>query len=111
MTTSAAATSSGLQAIARPSGGFAMVAIDQRDSLRVMFQAKQADPVTDDMLKDFKVAVAQTLGGSASAMLFDRHFGLPALARIAETHPGCGRILAVDRLVQVPGQPVSDTEL
>jgi sulfofructosephosphate aldolase len=111
MTASAPPVSPGLKAIARPAGGFAMVAIDQRDSLRVMFQAKQAEPVDDAVLKDFKVAVAETLGGSASAMLFDRHFGLDGLARIAERHPGCGRILAVDRLIQQAGQPVSDTEI
>jgi sulfofructosephosphate aldolase len=111
MTISATAIAPGIEEIARPSGGFAMVAIDQRESLRVMFQAKQAEPVSDDMLKDFKLAVAETLGGSASAMLFDRHFGLPGMAKAGELHPGCGRILAVDRLIQPSGQPVSDTEL
>ena len=88
-----------------------MVAIDQRDSLRAMFQAKQTGAVADEMLRDFKVAVAETLGGAASAMLFDRHYGPPGLARLGERHPSCGRILAVDQLIQEPGKPVSDTEL
>jgi sulfofructosephosphate aldolase len=88
-----------------------MVAIDQRDSLRAMFQAKQTGAVADELLRDFKVAVAETLGGTASAMLFDRHYGLPGLARLGERHPVCGRILAVDLLIQEPGKPVSDTEL
>jgi len=100
-----------LDALARPSGGLAMVAIDQRESLRAMFQAKQAAPVSDATLKDFKVAIAEILGGAASAMLFDRDFGLAGLARIATAHPGCGRILAVDRLIQPLGGPVSDTDL
>jgi sulfofructosephosphate aldolase len=102
---------SGLDAIARASGGFAMVAIDQRESLRIMFQAKQPEPVSDETLKAFKVAIAETLGGHASAMLFDRQFGLPAMERGGEVHPQCGRILAVDRLIQEPGQAVTDTEL
>jgi sulfofructosephosphate aldolase len=100
-----------LSPIARASGGLAMVAIDQRESLRAMFQAKQEAPVSDATLKDFKVAVAETLGGTASAMLFDRDFGLPALERIGAVHGGCGRILAVDRLIQPPGGPVNDTDL
>jgi sulfofructosephosphate aldolase len=88
-----------------------MVAIDQRESLRMMFQAKQAEPVSDELLTDFKLAIAETLGGGASAMLFDRHFGLSAMDRARRLHPALGRILAVDRLIQEPGQPVTDTEL
>lgn len=101
----------GLHAIARPSGALAMVAIDQRDSLRSMFQARQSEPVPDDLVADFKIAVAETLGGTASAMLFDRHFGFPALRLARAKHPACGRVLAADRLIQVPGLPVTDTDI
>jgi sulfofructosephosphate aldolase len=110
MTRPAQSAPTGLQSISRGSGGLAMVAIDQRDSLRVMFQAKQSEPVADSLLLDFKTAVAETLGVSASAMLFDRHFGLPAMSRLGMQHSACGKILAVDRLIQEPGQPVTDTE-
>jgi sulfofructosephosphate aldolase len=51
-----------LDAIARPSGTFAMVAMDQRESLRHMFDLAGSGRPDDDVLIDFKVAVAEELG-------------------------------------------------
>lgn len=100
-----------LQVIARESGALAMVAIDQRESLRTMFREKKQKTVSDQLIIDFKKAVAEILAGEASAMLFDRHFGLPALQIARAQHPKCGRILAADRLIQEPEGPVTDTDI
>lgn len=97
--------------LARPSGALAMVAIDQRESLRTMFAEARGGPVTDDILITFKEAVAEMLAPYASAMLFDRHFGMQAFEVAARTAPGCGRILAADALTQLQGGPVESTDI
>ena len=49
-----------LKDITRPSGGFAMLAVDQREAMRLMFAAAGAPvPVTDQHLTDFKVNAAK----------------------------------------------------
>lgn len=100
-----------LAKIARHSGALGMVAIDQRESLRSMLQQHQSGPVDDRQVESFKVAVARNLAPHASAMLFDSQFGMPALAIARELAPACGVIVAADRLIQIPGQPVTDTQL
>ncbi len=48
--------------ITRASGGFAMLAVDQREAMRMMFAAAGAPaPVADSVLTDFKVNAAKTL--------------------------------------------------
>ncbi|MGV2982261.1 hypothetical protein ACNPNP_01035 [Microbacterium sp. AGC85] len=98
-----------LDAIARPSGGFAMVAMDQRESLRHMFDLAGRGRPEDEVIIDFKVAVAEELGPFASGFLADRQFGFD---RVSAALPGStGLILAVDALDQVEGGPVEDTAL
>jgi sulfofructosephosphate aldolase len=99
-----------LDAIARPSGGFAMVAMDQRESLRTMFAEAGAGRVGDATLTAFKLAVASKLGDRASGFLIDRTFGFSRV-RAGALPPGCGLILAADALEQAPGGPVEDTSL
>lgn len=98
-----------LDAIARPSGAFAMVAMDQRESLRHMFDQAGRGRPADDVLIDFKVAVAEELGPLASGFLADRQFGLDRVS--AAVPAGTGLILAVDALDQAEGQPVEDTAI
>lgn len=98
-----------LAAIARASGTFAMVAMDQRESLRTMFDAAGKGRPADDVLIDFKLAVARTLGPMASGFLIDRHYGWEAV-RDANTLRG-GLILAADALEQDDGGPVEETSL
>lgn len=88
-----------------------MVAIDQRESLRTMFQETCRRDISDHVLSDFKVAVARVLAPDASAMLFDRHFGMPAFDAAGVLAPRCGRILAGDRLTQERGEPVTETDI
>ena len=48
--------------ITRASGGFAMLAVDQREAMRMMFAAAGAPaPVADSVLTDFKVNAAKAL--------------------------------------------------
>jgi sulfofructosephosphate aldolase len=97
-----------LDAIARPSGGFAMVAMDQRESLRTMFTEASGVRVGDGAMVEFKTAVARTLGQRASGFLIDRTYGFDRVRR--GMIPGtCGLILAADALDQEPGGPVDET--
>jgi sulfofructosephosphate aldolase len=94
-----------LDALARPTGTFAMVAMDQRESLRTMLRTHGHDP-DDRLLARFKSAVARELGPLASGFLIDRdHLGDVA------PHVPHGLMLAVDLLVQKQGGPVEDTAL
>jgi len=97
-----------LDAIARPSGMFAMVAMDQRESLRTMFAEAGAGRVGDAELVAFKTAVACALGPLASGFLIDRTLGFDHV-RSGLLPAGCGLILAADDLAQEPGRPVEET--
>jgi sulfofructosephosphate aldolase len=91
-------------------GGFAMVALDQRESLRRMFPVVNGAEVGDDTLRAFKQEAIAILSQHASAVLLDRPYGLgadphPPLA------PGCTLIVAADDIEQPPGMPIVDTAL
>lgn len=98
-----------LDVIAHDTGTLAMVAMDQRESLRTMFAEAGRPGVPDEVLVDFKLHVARELGTLASGFLIDRHFGDDE-ARRALTG-GTGFILAADELTQDPGGPVEETDL
>lgn len=94
--------------LARPSGGLALLAIDQRESLRtLMSNAKLASSDTD--LTAFKVAVTEALSPLSSGILIDPAYGLDAVLASGVLAPGCGLIVAADRLVQAPGKPLADS--
>ncbi|MCP9488026.1 MAG: hypothetical protein MSC30_19480, partial [Gaiellaceae bacterium MAG52_C11] len=100
-----------LDALARPSGTFLMVAMDQRESLRTML-AEHGHDATDDRLVAFKLAVARELGAHASGLLIDDAYGSKLVTDAGRLLPeSCGLILAVDALQQPPGGIVEDTEL
>jgi sulfofructosephosphate aldolase len=109
-TTSAPAATT-LDAIARPSGGLAMVAMDQRESLRAMFDAVGAGRPADDVLVRFKLDVAEALGPLASGFLIDRHFGFETVRDGGLLPETTGLILAADALTQIDGGPVEETDL
>ncbi|GAA3154963.1 MULTISPECIES: hypothetical protein [Nonomuraea] len=96
-----------LDLLARPSGGFAMVAMDQRESLRQMFTAATGERVGDDTLREFKLTVAREVGPYASGFLIDQDYGFEQVA--AEGAVSGGLIVAVDSLQQDPDGPVEDT--
>ncbi|WP_240675576.1 hypothetical protein [Cellulomonas endophytica] len=96
-----------LDALARPTGGLAMVAMDQRESLRTMFAEAGVD-AAPDRVAAFKTDVARVLAPLASGFLVDReHHG--RLAPLLP--PTCGLIVAADALRQGRGGPVEDTGL
>jgi sulfofructosephosphate aldolase len=97
-----------LDRLARPTGTFAMVAMDQRESLRTML-AEEGRPADDAALTAFKLQVAAALAPLASAFLIDRHYAYSRI--LQEGLVRRGLILAVDTLHQRPGGPVDDTEL
>lgn len=84
-----------LDGLTLPSGRFAMVAVDQRDSLRAMFEAGGGSGA-DQELSGFKAAVAEVLAPHASALLVDRLWGMKAADIVS--HQDCGLILAADVL-------------
>jgi sulfofructosephosphate aldolase len=88
-----------LDALAYPDGTFAMVAMDQRESLRTMLAAHGRPDGPGD-LAAFKAAVAEHLAPHASGFLIDKGYDAPS---------GPGWILAVDALTQERGGPVTDT--
>ena len=90
-----------LDALAYPDGTFAMVAMDQRESLRAML-ADHGRPDDAGAIRSFKAAVAEHLAPLASGFLIDQGYDAPR-------RPGW--ILAADALVQDRGGPVTDTYL
>lgn len=94
-----------LDALARPSGTFAMVAMDQRESLRTMLREHGHD-ATDERVARFKRAVARELAPHASGFLIEQEH-----VETVAPHVPHGLILAVDLLDQEPGSIVEDTRL
>ncbi|MEU7315775.1 hypothetical protein [Streptomyces sp. NPDC007083] len=109
-----------LATLARPSGALAMLAVDQREAMRLMFAQDSApEPdgsvpgpvlrsVPDRTLTEFKTAAARTLTPYASGVLADRQFCFDALVQQQAVAPGCGLIAAADRFVPGNGEVVTD---
>jgi len=92
-------------------GGFAMLALDQRESLRDMFvRAGHAPVVGDDTLRRFKQAGIEILTPHASGVLLDRPLAVTE-ERPTGIAPGCGLILAADVLHHAPGGHIDFTSL
>jgi sulfofructosephosphate aldolase len=97
-------------ALRAPGGGFAMLALDQRESLRRMFPLRDGAEVGDAVLRDFKRTAIELLSPHASAVLLDRLYAVDGV-RPAELAPETALILAADVLEQPPGLPVETTSL
>lgn len=96
-----------LQDIARSSGGFAMLAVDQREAMRNMFAAvgfKQ--PIKDFVLTDFKVNAAKILSPFASAVLIDQQFCYQQIVDSTAISKNCAMIVAADEFIPGNGIPV-----
>jgi sulfofructosephosphate aldolase len=106
-----ATRTSGLGRLARPSGAFAMLALDQRESLRTMLEPRFDGAVPDEALSTFKVEAATALAADASAVLLDVPFGLEPVRSAGAIPAGVGLIVAADRLTQEPGSPVEWTDV
>jgi sulfofructosephosphate aldolase len=100
-----------LSCLARPSGGFAMLAVDQREAMRAMFAEHTKAPVPDETLTRFKVTATRVLSPYASAVLIDKQFALDAAIAAKAIAAGCGLIAAADHFTAGPGEVVADAEI
>lgn len=103
--------SSDLSALARPSGGFAMLAIDQREAMRAMFAEHQTAPVPDEQVTAFKLAAARILTPYASAVLVDRQFAFDRVVAESAVAPGCALIAAADHFTPAHGELVGEVSI
>ncbi|QXY83832.1 sulfofructosephosphate aldolase [Salmonella bongori] len=93
--------------ITRASGGFAMLAVDQREAMRLMFAAAGAKtPVADSVLTDFKVNAAKILSPYASAILLDQQFCYRQAVEQNAVAKSCAMIVAADDFIPGNGIPV-----
>jgi tagatose-1,6-bisphosphate aldolase len=74
--------------IATADGTFAVVAMDQRNTLRRMYAAAGQDSPTTEELQGIKADVIRALSPVASAFLLDPTFGVPALHAVRDDLPG-----------------------
>lgn len=95
-------------AIALPTGQFAMVALDQRESLCAMLRQRGKDDSAEAVTR-FKLAAVGALGPYASGLLIDREYGYDRVVADRLLPESCGLILAADLLDQPHGEPVRDT--
>jgi tagatose 1,6-diphosphate aldolase/sulfofructosephosphate aldolase len=85
----------GLASIAQPDGTLAIVAMDQRNTLRRMLTAVNR-PTDAGELRAFKVDVIRALSPGASAVLLDPEFGVPAVQEAGALADGCAMLVAVE---------------
>jgi len=107
----ASPVSDALASLKRPSGGFAMLAVDQREAMRAMFAEHQDSPVTDDQLVEFKLAVTRILSPYASGVLVDKQFALDRVIEDKAVDPSCALIVSADRFIAGHGELVTDVEI
>ncbi len=102
-----------LDPLRRPSGAFAMLAVDQREALRAMItEATGAtSPVDDEAMIRFKLDAARILSPHASAVLIDRQFAFDRAIEAGVVADGCGLICSADRFIEAHGQLVGEVEI
>ena len=100
-----------LSALQRPSGGYAMLAVDQREAMRNMFAEHTDEPVTDQDLQDFKVAATRILTPYASAVLVDKQFAFDAVVEAGAVASGCGLITSADHFESAHGELVGEVTI
>ena len=85
-----------LDAIADADGVFAIVAMDQRNTLRRMFASVGRPDVTDEEMLAVKADVAAALTPLASGILLDPTYGVPAVTRADALAGTCGLLVAAE---------------
>lgn len=97
-----------LSVLRRPSGAFAMLAVDQREALRAMLAEQRAGAVLDSEVTAFKLDAVRALTRYASAVLLDRQFVLDQALDQQAVAPGCGLIAAGDAFIPGADELVTD---
>ena len=82
-----------LSDISTPGGVFAIIAMDQRNTLRRIFTAVGIDASDEDMVTA-KTDVARALTPLASGILFDPTYGVPAVTGTGALADSCGLLVA-----------------
>lgn len=91
-----ATTSKTLADIARDDNTFAIVAMDQRNTLKRMYRAAGvADPDLDELIA-IKTDTVAALRGTASAFLLDPTYGVPALSQLPPSDARLGVLVAAE---------------
>ena len=88
-------TTTTLDSIATAAGTFAVVAMDQRGTLRRMYAALDRPGVTAEEMTALKADILTGVRGSASAFLVDPDFGVPAVQRVG-AGPAFGTLIAAE---------------
>lgn len=88
-----------LNQIADEAGGFAILAMDQRGTLRQMLD-RAGRPSADEDLSAFKVDVISALSPLASGVLTDAEYGVAAARAAGAFAPGVGLLIAADQSPQ-----------
>jgi sulfofructosephosphate aldolase len=100
-----------LAPLRRPSGAFAMLAVDQREALRNMLAEHTDHPVTDAEVTAFKLDAARILTPHASAVLIDRQFALDRAIAEGVVDAGCGLIGSADHFESAHGELVGEVTI
>jgi tagatose 1,6-diphosphate aldolase/sulfofructosephosphate aldolase len=95
MTHATKARTGTLDDIATDSHVFSIIAMDQRNTLRRMFAAVGLD-ASDDDLRTAKADVARVLTPSATGLLSDPTYGVPAITGAKALAPNCGLLIAAE---------------
>jgi tagatose-1,6-bisphosphate aldolase len=85
----------GLEAIARPDGTLAILAMDQRTTLRRMLRVAERPSAPAD-LSAFKVDVTAALSPLVPAVLLDPDYGVPAVTHARALAPTSALLVAVE---------------
>lgn len=104
-------TAAKLTDLQRPSGGFAMLAVDQREALRNMLAEHQDSPVSDETVRQFKLTAARLLSPFASAILIDRQFALNEAIEQRVVASGCALIAAADHFESAHDELVGEVSI
>lgn len=84
-----------LSSIADDNGTFAIIAFDQRNTLRRMFSAVGIE-ATDQDMRDVKVEVTRALTPDATGILLDPQLGVGAVMDAGALDPSCGLLIAAE---------------
>ena len=79
MTAAAAERHQRLLRLGGERGVVAGIALDHRDSLRVVLESRGIDGLTDAHIRELKLRLARVLGPAATAIMLDEEFGGPAI--------------------------------
>lgn len=101
-----------LSTLQRASGGYAMLAIDQREALRAMMSnAYGGREVTDAEMIDFKLTASRALTPYASAVLIDHQFALERAVKEQAVDESSALIASGDLFIPAHGELVGEVDI